>query len=184
MGFGDLINKAKTTASDFQADRQQKAADEQARQQSILNGQISPIQVSASLQAGEVAYLQLNANRMAVVETTVEHTKGKTKKKHLLSRKAKVNTTTTHDVEANVRKLDAGPMILTNKRLLFVGDAITDLPYSAILDFRFKHSLTGSNKVAIKYQGMQKGEFFELSGDNAKDAELYYLGITKNLLAL
>jgi hypothetical protein len=181
MAFGDIINKAKTAAQDFQDNRQEKAAEETARKQEILNGNLTPIQATMNLQPGEQAYLQLNAKRLAVVDTTIEHTKGKMKKKHHLGLRTKVKTTTTQEVESNVQRLDAGSFILTNQRIVFMGTNVISLPYAQILGFQFKHGLTGSNKAMIKYTGMMPGEFFELSGDGAKDAELYFQGITRNL---
>jgi hypothetical protein len=182
MAFGDIINKAKSAAQDFQDNRQEKAAEEAARKQAILSGQITPVQTSANLLPGEQAYLQLKAKRLAVVDTTIEHTKGKLKKKHHLGLRTKVKTTTTSEIESNVQQLDSGSLILTNQRVVFMGNNAISLPYDQILGFQFKHGLTGSNKAAIKYAGMIKGEFFELSGDGAKDTELYFQGISRNLL--
>ncbi len=202
MGFGDLINKAKTAAQDFQENRQEKAAEEEARKQAILDGHISPIQTTMALKPGETAYLQLSAKRKALVDKIVEHTVGKTKRKNVVGRAIvggiltggigviagaatagkKTNTTTTQSTETSIEDVDKGIMIITNQRIVFIGNNVISLPYDQIFGFQFKHGLTGSNKVAIKYTGMMKGEFFELSGDGSKDTELYYQGVKQHLI--
>lgn len=196
----DLTDKLKKAVSDYQADKAQKRADEEQRQNKILAGNIAPISILVNLEPNEVAYLELPANRMATVERIEEYTTGKTKKKGVLTRAvvggvllgplgalggaatagSKGNSKTIQKTVSRVERVDTGKLIFTNKRLVFLGNYVFSLPYQNIVGAEFSGGLGGS-KLALKYQEMLNGEHFILSGPNAKDSELYYKGITANL---
>jgi hypothetical protein len=198
MGFTDKIKKA---YSDYQADKAQKQADEEERQTKILAGNIAPISILVNLESGETAYLELPANRMATVERIEEHTVGKTKKKGVVTRAvvggvllgplgalggaatagSKGNSKTIQKSVSRVERVDTGKLIFTNKRVMFLGNNVFSLPYQNIVAAEFSGGY-GGNKLALKYQDMLNGEHFIVSGPNAKDSELYYKGITTNLV--
>ena len=170
---------------------------EQARQQKILAGDIKPITVSINLQTDEKAYLELPANRVASVDSIVEHTVGKSKKKHTVRRAvvggvllgplgavagaatagSKNNSTTTQQVVSNMEQVDSGQIILTNKRFIFVGNNnVISLTYPEIIASSFN-----DNKATIKYNGMLDGEYYAVYGPAANDTPLYFNGITEHI---
>ena len=94
---------------------------------------------------------------------------------------SKGNSTTTQETVSKLEVVDNGSLILTNKRLMFVGQNVVSLPYSKLVAVSFGNSMTGK-KLFVKYEGMLKDEQYVISGDKAKDTELYYKGITDKLL--
>lgn len=170
---------------------------EQARQQKILAGDINPISVSLNLQADEKAYLELPANRVASVDSIIEHTVGKSKKKGVVGRaivggvllgpvgalggaataKSRNSSTTTQQVVSNMEQVDSGQLILTNKRFIFVGNKnVISLTYPEIIASSFN-----DNKATIKYNGMLNGEYYAVYGPAANDTPLYFNGITEHI---
>jgi len=204
---GDKAGKA--VAAEYQKQQQkveerkavqaQAAADEQARQQSILAGNIAPIAVTVALQPGETAYLQLNAKRMAQVESVVQTTVGKSKKKGVVGRAivggvllgplgavggaatagSRNKSTTVSQTVSRLQVVDNGTLIFTNRRFLFIGqNNVFALPYSELIAVEFS-----GKRASLKYNGMLNGEYYELIGFAATELQLYYSGITQNLLA-
>ena len=213
MSFLDKIKDAgdkagKAIQKSYQ-EQQQKAVErkeekarqvalEQARQQKILAGDIAPIVVSVNLQSDEVAYLELTARRMASVDSIVEQTVGKSKKKHVVGRAvvggvllgplgalggaatagSKNKSTTTQQTVSSIKQVDSGQMLLTNKRFIFIGNNnIISLTYPEIIATSFNGS-----KASIKYDGMLNSEYFEVFGPTANDTPLYYKGITQHIV--
>ena len=190
----DAGGKAGKAIQKSYQDQQQKAVErkeekarqvalEQARQQKILAGDIAPIVVSVNLQPDEVAYLELTARRMASVDSIVEQTVGKSKKKHVVGRAvvggvllgplgalggaatagSKNKSTTTQQTVSSMKQVDSGQMLLTNKRFIFIGNNnIISLTYPEIIATSFNGS-----KASIKYDGMLNSEYFEVFGPTA-----------------
>lgn len=205
----DAGGKAGKAIQKSYQDQQQKAVErkeekarqvalEQARQQKILAGDIAPIVVSVNLQPDEVAYLELTARRMASVDSIVEQTVGKSKKKHVVGRAvvggvllgplgalggaatagSKNKSTTTQQTVSSMKQVDSGQMLLTNKRFIFIGNNnIISLTYPEIIATSFNGS-----KASIKYDGMLNREYFEVFGPTANDTPLYYKGITQHIV--
>ena len=201
MAFEKLTSNIKKKINDYKDEQARKKAEEEARQQKILSGQIEPVQVVVGLEQNEKAYVELGAKHMAVVDRIIEKTVGKTKKKGVVTRAvvggvllgplgalggaatagSKGNSTTTQETVSKLEVVDNGSLILTNKRLMFVGQNVVSLPYSKLVAVSFGNSMTGK-KLFVKYEGMLKDEQYVISGDKAKDTELYYKGITDKLL--
>lgn len=207
----DAGGKAGKAIQKSYQDQQQKAVErkeekarqvalEQARQQKILAGDIAPIVVSVNLQADEEAYLELTARRMASVDSIVEQTVGKSKKKHVVGRAvvggvllgplgalggaatagSKNKSTTTQQTVSSIQQVDSGQMLLTNKRFIFIGNNnIISLTYPEIIATSFNGS-----KASIKYNGMLNSEYFEVFGPTANDTPLYFKGITQHIVKL
>lgn len=190
--------KQQQKATERKEEKARQVALEQARQQKILAGDIVPITVSMNLQADEKAYLELTARRMASVDSIVEQTVGKSKKKHVVGRAvvggvllgpigalggaatagSKNKSTTTQKTVSTIQQVDSGQLILTNKRFIFVGNSnVISLSYPEIIATGFN-----GNRASIKYAGMLSGEYYEISGSSANDTQLYYNGITQHLI--
>lgn len=182
-----------------QAEKDRLIALEQERQKKILTGNIKPIIVSMNLQADEKAYLELSANRMASVDSIIEHSVGKNKKKGgsvvgraivggvllgplgalggAATAKSKNSSTTTQQVVSKIEQVDSGRLILTNKRFIFVGNNnVISLTYPEIIATSFS-----GNNATIKYNGMLNSEHFVVHGPTASDTQLYYNGITQHI---
>lgn len=189
-----LLDKIKGSVDSYRADQEQKRSDEESRKQKILSGNIEPIAINFNLDSGEKAFLELKAERMALVTTTVVHEK----KKGVIGRAvvgglllgplgalggaATAGSQSTHKNTEKVGRIDSGKLVFTNKRVIFVGKEAFSLPYSEVLAVGFSsNSFLGSNKLELKYQGMKGGEYFAVSGSRAADTELYYKGITTHL---
>ena len=201
MVFDNLQASIKKKVKNYKDEQARKKAEEEARQEKILSGDIEPIKVVVSLEPQEKAYVELSAKRMAVVDRIVEKTTGKTKKKGVVGRAvvggvllgplgalggaatagSKGNSTTTQHTASKMEVVDDGSLVLTNKRLMFIGQNIVTLPYNKILAVSFTNNISGK-KLLVKYEGMLKDEQYAVSGEKAKDTELYYQGITKNLM--
>ncbi len=201
MAFEKFTAGVKKKINDYKDDQARKKAEEEARQQKILAGDIEPVQVIVNLEPNEKAYAEFAAKRMAVVDRVVEKTVSKSKKKGVVTRAvvggvllgplgalggaatagSKGNSTTTQETVSKLEAIDAGSLILTNKRLVFMGQNLVSLPYTKLLAVSFAGSM-GGKKLIVKYEGMLKDEHYVVSGDKAKDTELYYKGITDKLL--
>lgn len=198
--FKDMQKKQKEMLDTIQDNRAKKKADEDARKQAIIDGDIEPISVSVKLQPGEIALAQFTANRQAQVDRVVEHTVTKSKKKGIVSRAvvggvllgplgvlggaatagSKGNSTTSQQQVSEMQVIDSGSIIFTNKRILFVGSEVVNLPYDKMIAVSFSSNFGGA-MLNVKYEGMLKNEKYALRGDGAKEAELYYLGAKKRL---
>lgn len=171
------------------------------RKELILAGAIEPIKVSAKLRPKEKAYIVINAKRTAAIDRTVEVTSGKSKRKGVLTRGivggvvfgpvgalagavtagSKTNSKTTQKTTTKFEFIDAGELIFTNQRVLFVGNKeIISLPYNTLIDYKFGRGLLGRT-FEPRYEGMLSHESYVLSGPTAHEAELFYRGITLNL---
>lgn len=201
MAFEKFTAGVKKKINDYKDDQARKKAEEEARQQKILAGEIEPVQVIVNLEPNEKAYAEFGAKRMAVVDRVVEKTVSKSKKKGVVTRAvvggvllgplgalggaatagSKGNSTTTQETVSKLEAVDTGNLILTNKRLVFMGQNLVSLPYSKLLAVSFANSM-GGKKLIVKYEGMLKDEHYVVSGDKAKDTELYYKGITDKLM--
>lgn len=184
-----------------EAHKQAVKAVEEARIEAILSGNIEPVQVVVNLQSDEKAYVDFGAKRMAVVDSVIEKTAGKSKKKGVLTRAvvggvllgplgavggaatagSKSNSVTTQQTVSRLQAVDTGSLIFTNKRIVFVGNNVLSLKYDQLIAVNFDKTRTGT-KLNLKYEGMLKGEHFIVGGEKAKDTELYFKGITEKLL--
>lgn len=201
MAFEKFTSSVKKKINDYKDEQARKKAEEEARQQKILSGQIEPVQVIVNLEPNEKAYADFGAKRMAVIDRTVEKTVSKSKKKGVVTRAvvggvllgplgalggaatagSKGNSTTTQETVNKLEAVDTGTLILTNKRIVFMGQNLISLPYSKLLAVSFANAM-GGKKLIVKYEGMLKDEHYVVSGDKAKDTELYYKGITDKLM--
>ena len=201
MAFEKFTAGVKKRINDYKDEQARRKAEEEARQQKILAGEIEPVQVIVNLEPNEKAYAEFGAKRMAVVDRVVEKTVSKSKKKGVVTRAvvggvllgplgalggaatagSKGNSTTTQETVSKLEAVDTGSLILTNKRLVFMGQNLVSLPYNKLLAVSFAGS-TGGKKLIVKYEGMLKDEHYVVSGEKAKDTELYFKGITDKLL--
>ncbi len=204
----DVSKKASDAVSDEYRKHQEKLAlqkaeeaklaeEDETRKQKILKGEILPIKVNTNLSSGEIAYVELGAQRMASVKHVVQEIVGKSKKKHIVRRAvvggvllgplgavagaatagSKNQSTTTQKTISSTQLIDSGSMILTNRRFIFIGnDNVISLPYNEIIAAGFN-----GNRVSLKYTGMLDGEYYEVNGEASKDAQLYFNGITNHL---
>ena len=174
-----------------------KEVEEKERIEKILRGEIVPILHEYNLEKDEVVYIKLFSERKMLVENITEITETKTKRKNVVGRAIVGGlilgpvgalggaVTSSKDVETNiiqnknkeVKTIDSGDLLLTNTRILFLGDNIISLPYEYVPQVDFPES----NKMVIRYDGMAVGEFYEISGDNINDVQYYYKGIIKNI---
>ena len=196
FGNDPLMGLAKSLDNHQDKKVKQKAEDE-ARKQAIADGKIEPIAVSVKLGSDEKAFVEFQAKRNALVEKVVEQTYTKTKKKGGITRAvvggmtfgiggalvgagtAKshgTSTTVQHDV-SSIEAVDEGTLIFTNKRILFVGKEIISIPHDDLMAVDFAKSFGGMT-MKVKYAGMLKDEHYVIKGDGAKEADLYYKGIT------
>lgn len=175
-------------------------ADEEARVNKILSGQIEPIETNLNLEENEACYFIVPADRKALVEKIQVYTEVKSKKKGVIGRAvvggvllgplgalggavtagSKGKTITKQNTSSKLTKIDSGQLIFTNKRVLFVGSQLISIPYDSMPLVEFP----SRKKIVINYHTMENGEYYEISGSNAKDTELYFNGITKNLTKL
>lgn len=178
--------------------------DLEERKELILAGAIEPIDVSAKLKRGEKAYISLNAKRTASIDHQVEITKGGSKRKGVLTRGvvgavitaptgfglvggilgaatagSRTKSQTTQKTVTKFEFIDAGELIFTNQRVLFVGNKeIISLPYDALIDYKFGRNLLGRT-FEPRYEGMLSHESYVLSGPAAKEAPLFFEGIQR-----
>ncbi|MEI6267225.1 MAG: PH domain-containing protein [bacterium] len=201
MAFENLTSRIKNTVNNFKEDQAQKKINEEARKQKIISGQIEPIQVIVNLEPSENAFAEFVAKRMAIVDNVIENTVSRSKKKGVITRAVvggvllgplgavggaatagnKGTSRTSQQTISKLEIIDNGSLVLTNKRIIFLGRSTLTLPYEKLLSVSFGKTLLG-NKLVVKYDGMLKDEHFILNGEKAKDIELYYHGINKHLL--
>lgn len=174
---------------------EKRRLEEEARVNKILSGEITPISTNFNLEKDEACYFLISAKRMAIVDQIQEYTENKTKKKGVIGRAivggillgplgalggaatagSKGKTTVHQKVIPTLEMIDTGLLALTSKRVLFIGSNMISLPYESIPLVEFPYS----TKIIIKYPAMEKGEYFEINGPNAKDIEIYYKGIKR-----
>jgi hypothetical protein len=212
MAFKEFRARYKAAAAEYkekqalkkataEAQKQAMKAAEDARIQAILSGNINPVQVVVNLQPDEKAYADFGAKRMGIVDTVIQKTVGKSKKKGVLSRAvvggvllgplgavggaatagSKNNSVTTQQTVSKLQIVDTGSLIFTNKRIVFVGNNVLSLKYDQLIAVNFDKTRTGM-KLHLKYEGMLESEHFVVGGEKAKDTELYFKGITEKLL--
>lgn len=172
----------------------------EAHKQAIASGDISPIIPSVKLKPGEKAYAEFPAKRKAIVTTTIQRTVEKTKKKGGITRavvggallgpvgaivgastaKSKGNSVGYSDNIETLNDIDQGVLLLTDQRILFVGQEIVSIPYEELVSVKFENTITGA-EISVKYAGMLKGEQYFISGKEAKLSKIYYQSITEKL---
>lgn len=184
-----FLSSFKDKYDGYKEDKQRKEAEEKARQAKIASGDISPITTPLQLGLGEKAYVVVEAKRFALVAKTTQttHRKGVVGRAVVgglllgplgaLGGAATAGSQTNSKTQDAVSMIDKGQLTLTNKRFIFVGKEIVSIPYEKTLKVELKHFL--SNNLTIQYEGMLKGEYYQLTGDKAKDTQLYYLGSQK-----
>ncbi len=180
--------------------------DPHERKELILAGAIEPITISTKLNNKEKAYTVINAKRIAMLDRTVEITKGRSKRKGVLTRGvvgaaitapfgvgliggvvgaatagSKTNSRTSQKTTSKFEIIDTGELIFTNQRVLFIGNKeILSLPYGSLIDYRFGRNLLGRT-FTPRYEDMLPHESFILSGPAAPEAEDFFVGITENI---
>ena len=193
----DILMGLAKSLDDHQDKKAKQKADDEARKQAIADGKIEPINVSVKLGSDEKAFAEFQAKRAALIERVVEQTYTKSKKKGGLTRavvggmtfgvagalvgagtaKSKGTSTTVQQDVSSIEAVDEGTLIFTNKRVLFVGKEIISIPHDDLMAVDFSKSFGGMT-MKVKYAGMLKDEQYVIKGDNAKEANLYYKGIT------
>lgn len=175
---------------------------EEQRKTDILEGKIQPIKIEGKLNlaSDELAYASYFVNRMATVEYTEEYTEGRSKKTGGIKRAivggvllgpagaivgavtagSKHQSLTRQRTIEKTEEVDFGHMIFTNKRVIFIGQSnVVSLPYNEIITAEFGSS---GHTLTLKYPDMLRDEYYDLKDREAKDAKLYFEGITKHLL--
>lgn len=176
--------------------------DSEERKELILAGNIEPIDVSVTLQKNEKAYIAVNAKRTSSIDQIVEKTSGKNKKKGVLVRGAvgfalmgplgaaagaltagsRNKSQTTQKTVTKFQVVDTGELIFTNKRVLFVGNKeILSIGYDALIDYKFGRNLLGRT-FSPRYEEMLPHESFVMNGPSAAEADIFFQGITQNLV--
>lgn len=172
----------------------------EAHKQAIADGDIAPIIPSVKLKQGEKAYVEFSAKRKAIITTTIQRTVEKTKKKGGITRavvggallgpvgaivgastaKSKGNSVGYSDNIETLNDIDQGVLLLTDQRILFIGQEIVSIPYEELVSIKFENTITGA-EISVKYAGMLKGEQYFISGKEAKLSKIYYQSITEKL---
>lgn len=169
------LSKNEDVTVDQKARCETKKEKEQKRRFIILSGSIKPIQTSFHLKAGEKAYYEFHTVRLADREYIKSYTQGQARspfiKGGILRGNTKIDTTTNQIRLTENEGVDSGQMILTNKRVLFVGKEVVSIPYEDILTIYFD-----SSRMTIKYPQMLKGESYSIMD---AEPELYYKGIQR-----
>lgn len=173
---------------EYQDRKQAERNKEKTRQDEISSGKIEPIKTDYNLEKGEKVYATFSARKMGQVSQTITHKQGVGGRAGcgccllgplgaLLG--GATAPSKSRDTQVN-GTLDTGVMVFTNKRFLFVGKgSLVGLIYDKVLSTEFNKTFTGTNLV-VKYPEMVSGEYYSLSGEDSKIAELWYQGITKN----
>lgn len=177
--------------------REEALAVENVRQEQLVKGVFEPVPMTINLDEHESAYAVFNASRYALVDKVTETTTGRTKKKGIVGRAvvggvllgpvgalggaatagSKTHSTTTLNTSKVSDAIDHGQLILTNNRLLFMGNnGILSLPYTEILAHDFYQRSTAITNLKLKFLEMLPGEYFALSGPAVKDANLDFSG--------
>jgi len=197
-----IVLKAKRSYKDYQERlAQQRAenekriakekADEEKREYAITTGDIEPLETDYNLEKGENAYAVFHARKMGRVEKAVHVTS----RQGVASRAgcgcclfgplgallggATAPSKTNQITHESLTTLDQGTMVFTNKRFLFIGDnSITSLFYDKMMSINF-HSHSAETDLEVRYPEMLKGEYYALTGQDFKIAELWCQGIRK-----
>ena len=172
---------------EYQERKRAEQDKEQARQKEISSGKLEPIKTEYNLDKNEKAYATFFAKRMGKVNETVTH------KQSVVSRSScgccllgplgallggVTAPSRSHEIQRD-GTLDSGTIVFTNKRFLFIGKgSLKSLPYTDLMDVEFNKTMTGSN-LRAKYHGMAEGEYYTLSGEDSRIAELWYKGVKK-----
>lgn len=188
-GKNGLFSKMKQSYGNYQDKKSKERAVEEARQKSILSGEIKPIATSLNLGKDEKAYIIFSAQKMGLVA----HMTSNTKKKGVFGRAVvggvllgplgalggavTSGSKTTEKMTERIEELDNGTMIFTNKGFFFDGKkSMGRFDYDSTPSIRFQRTFMGS-KLELKYPEMASGEFYSLSGSDSGIAELWYQGI-------
>lgn len=173
------------------AEIEKQRADEEARQSRIAAGKIDPIKTECNLDKDEKAYVSFSSAKMG----KILHTVNTTHKQDVVGRAgcgccllgplgallggATAPSQTKQNTYEKTGILDEGVSYITDKRFIFVGkSSMKSLPYKDIMNTEFVKTTYGSN-LYIRYPEMANGEFYSLSGSDAKIAELWFQGIKK-----
>lgn len=200
MELKTLFGKAKTSYLEYQAKQRVLRMEEQAKRQEALDaelarkndiqaGRIEPIEVDFNFEEGEHAYALFNANRLAMVENVT----ATTQKQGVVGRAvlgavllgplgavagaATAGSKTNHKTTKAMQKIDSGKFLMTNKRLIFVGNAqVVSIRLEDAVEVKFDMSMSGRT-LKIKYTEMLPGEYYVLSGKDTLIADLFYQGV-------
>lgn len=165
----------------------------------ILAGNLKEIAVPYKLQQGEKAYFQFQTKRKADVEYRNSRTIGVAKKKGVVGRAivgdlafgragaiiggatadTEIHTSTSESRSSRREEIDAGMMIFTNRRMVFIGKEIASILYDDIISFYFPNPLKSyypntDRMMEIKYASMLKNEAYTVP---SPQVELYFQGI-------
>ena len=195
--IGDKYNDIKDTYEKKKKEKkrieEEAAEKERERVDKILRGDIEPIAVSYNLKSDEKCYYETSVKRMAVIPKMIETTNIRTKKKGVLGRAvvggvllgplgalggamtagSKSSSNVSQMTVDRLEEVDAGSILLTNKRVIFIGNEM----FSILRDDVFNVISEGNDKVVIKYEGMGKNEHYLLPNKDAREIDLFYRGI-------
>jgi hypothetical protein len=187
MSLFDNIKKSYKEKQDKSAEAKAK---ELERQKTISLGKIKPLdKTEYNLEEGEMVYAHFNCSKMgqATKSVAISHQQGVASRAGcgccllgplgaLLggltapSKTKEVNWQSTNAV-------DYGTMLFTNKSFIFIGrNSMVKLDYHKMLSIQFQKTFSGS-KLTLKYPEMSVGEYYNLSGGDAKIADCWYEGI-------
>lgn len=192
----NIKKQVNETITEQKAKYEAEKDQERKRRFAILSGNLKPIKTSFHLNEGEHAYFEFQTKRFADNEYLQTNTTGNTKRKGTVKRAlvgdllfgkvgaviggvtggSETNYQTSQQRITKTEVIDTGTMILTNKRILFVGKEIVSIPYKDIIATEFTSSLMNSCMI-IKYPNMLKNE--QYSTGLAAEVELHYKGIMR-----
>lgn len=175
-------NQISNTLADQKVKYEDKKEQERKRRFAILSGNIKPIQISFHLKAGEHAYFQIKADRMADRDYVESHTTGDARSPFiqggLLRGNTSISTETRQERITKTEIIDSGELLLSNIRMLFIGKEVISIPYDDILSVEFfPNPRFDTTTISVKYPTMIKNECYDLEKKN--DAKLYYEGIMR-----
>jgi uncharacterized Zn finger protein (UPF0148 family) len=200
--FKNKLNPFEKTKKNLetQIEKENSRIEVEKRTYKILSGNISPISTSLGLQENEKAYYIVSAQRIATFTEINERTEIKTDNSGALTRgcgcgclfgwigallgalsaNSKSTARVIRESHDNEKIVDTGYLIMTNKRIIFNGQNILSINYSEILEIRFEKRK--DINLIMKYPSMLNKEYFNLYGTNSNDCDIFYKGITNNLL--
>ncbi len=196
-----IFERMQQSRAERKAKYEEKVAQERKRRFGILSGNLTDVPTSVHLKDGEKAYHMFSTQRYADSDYVETYTSGTDKKKGVVGRAfvgnilfgpagaiiggvtagSKNQSTTTQQKIVRTEPIDSGDILFTNKRVLFVGKEIIEIPYAEILSVSYEDVILEHKEripmMYIKYSSMLKGECYAV--ENNGDTALYYQGLMR-----